>query len=92
MPVSTIPDSRVLIDVRANDLAFHIGQWIARSLLDRSLEIVRQSGSSLVTTEHVEACVDHVLFDDLLKWMKEAEGDRTTGEEGVGSGQSRKAA
>jgi hypothetical protein len=60
--------------------------------LDRSIEIVRQSGSSLVTTEHVEACVDHVLFEDLLKWMKEAKGDRTTGEGGVGDGQSRKAA
>jgi hypothetical protein len=92
MLASTLVDDRVLIDVRANNLAFHIGQWVEETLLDRSLEIVRRSGASVVTTEHVESCLNHALFDELLKWMKEGKSDRPQDAGRFDDEQSRKAA
>ena len=85
-------NSRVVIDVCASDFAFHLGQWFHQSLLDRSIEIARQTGSSVVTTEHVESCLDHAWFDELLKRMREGSDDRAAVKRGVGKRQSREAA
>jgi hypothetical protein len=90
--MSVAADSRVLVEISASDFAFRSGQSLEGLLWERSIEVARQSGSSTVTAEHVESCLDHALFDDLLRAMRESSNDRTADEAGVQDRQSRKAA
>ena len=68
--MSSSADSSVLVEVGASNLAFRISQWVHRLLLDRSVALATESGCSLVTSEHVELCLDHALFDQLLQRMR----------------------
>jgi hypothetical protein len=88
---STVDDS-VVVDSHATNLAFRAGQLFERLLVDRGVELASNSGSSIVTAEHVESCLDQVLFDHLLRRMRESSHDGTAGEDRVGSGESREAA
>jgi hypothetical protein len=58
---------RVVVDVRASTFAFRAGQLVEQLLLDRGLELARQSGCSVVTAEHVASCLSPTLFDQLLE-------------------------
>ena len=88
---STVNDS-VVVDSHASNLAFRAGQLVERLLVDRGIELAGNSGSLIVTAEHVESCLDQVLFDNLLRRVKESSHGGTTGEERVGNGESREAA
>jgi len=83
---------RVAVDVRACAFAFQAGQLLERLLLDRSIELARQSGSSTATAEHVESCLDHALFDQLLKRVRENSHGGNAGESRVDGGRSVEAA
>lgn len=60
----------LVVDVRASTFAFQAGQLVERLLLDRGLDLARQSGSSVVTAEHVESCINRALFDQLLEQVR----------------------
>ncbi len=61
---------RVVVDVRASTFAFRAGQLVERLLLDRGVDLARQSGCSVVTAEHVESCINRALFDQLLEQVR----------------------
>ena len=82
----------VLIEARADNLAFRVGQLVEQLLTDRAMELAGRSGSSLVTVEHIESCLDDVLSDPQLRRVTESSHGGTAGEEGVGAGEPRKAA
>ena len=90
--MSSTVDDRVVVDLRASNFAFRASQMVERLLLDRGLEIARQSGSSIVTADHVGSCLDHVLLDQVLERMRESSHDETAGEGAVLDGPSREAA
>jgi hypothetical protein len=46
----------------------------------------------IVTAEHVESCLDQVLFDHLLRRVRESSHGGTAGEKRVDDGESREAA
>jgi hypothetical protein len=80
------------VDGNASNFAFNVGQWIERLLMDRGIELAGQSGSLIVTAEHVESCLDQVLFDHLLRRVRESSHGGTAGEKRVDDGESREAA
>ncbi len=88
---STVNDP-VVVDRGASNLAFRAGQLVESLLVDRGIELARKSGSSIVTAEHVESCLDQVLFDHLLRRVRENSHGGTAGEERVDNGESREAA
>ncbi len=88
--MSAIVEDSVVIDGRASDFAFHVSQGFRRLLMDRAVALVRQAGESMVTVEHLEACIDHALFDDLCKRIKERAYDRTAPKEEPASDDRRK--
>jgi hypothetical protein len=83
----------VLIDYSASNFAFRASQLFERVLLERSIELASQCGASLVTTEHIKACFDQSVFDQILKKLVgETINDVATGESGRDIIQSREAA
>jgi len=90
--MSSATKNRVVVDAGASDLAFQAGQLAERLLLDRSIEIASQAGSSVVTAEHVESCLDHALSDELFKRVRESSHGATGGEREACDGESREAA
>jgi len=90
--MSAIVEDSVVIDGRASDFAFHISQGFGRLLMDRAVELVRQTGESVVAKKHLEACIDHALFDELCNRIKEGAYDRTASGGEAGAGRSRVAA
>lgn len=84
--------SDVWVDVDASNFAFRIGQWAEQLLLDRSVRLATESGSPVVTVEHVESCLDHALFDELLERVRENPHERTAVAGGVCDRDPREAA
>jgi hypothetical protein len=92
MAMSSAVNDRVLVDVGASDFAFRASQLLERLLLDHGIQVACQAGSSIVAAEHVESCLDHALFDELLKRVRENSDGGTRGEGGGRDGQPREAA
>ncbi len=90
--MSSIANESVVVDSDASNLAFRAGQLVESLLVDRGIELARRSGSSIVTAEYVESCLDQVLFDHLLRRVRESSHGGTAGDERVGSPESREAA
>lgn len=82
----------VVVDIAASDFAFRASQLLEQLLLDRGIEVASQAGSSIVAAEHVESCLDHALFDELLKRVRENPDGGTRGEGEARDGQPREAA
>ena len=70
---------RVVVDVGASNFAFRVGQLVERLLLDRGVDLARQSGCLVVTAEHVESCLNLSLFDQLLEQVRESSHVGTAG-------------
>jgi hypothetical protein len=81
----------VVVDSAASELAFRAGQLVESLLVNRGMELARNSGSSIVTAENVESCLDQVLFDHLLRRVRESSHGGTAGTEVLGGGESREA-
>jgi len=90
--MSSTVDESVVVASHASDLAFRVGQLVERLLVDRGIELARESGSPIVTAEHVESCLDQVLVDPLLRRVRESSHGGTAGDERVGNGEAREAA
>ena len=88
---STVNDP-VVLDSYASNLAFRVGQLVERLLVDRGIELARKSSSTIVTAEQVESCLDQVLFEHLLRRVRESSHGEPGGEERAGKEESRKAA
>jgi hypothetical protein len=56
------------------------------------VELAGESGSSTVTAEDVESCLDQALFDHLLRRVRETSHGGAAGENRTGSDGSREAA
>ncbi len=89
---STTVNDPIVVDSGASILAFRAGQLIESLLVDRGIELARKSGSSIVTAEYVESCLDQVLFDHLLRRVRESSHGETAGEDRTGSAECREAA
>lgn len=89
--MSSAVNESVVVESLASNLAFRVGQLVERLLVDRGIELARESGSLTVSADHVESCLDQALFDHLLRRVRESSHGGTTGE-GVGNGESREAA
>ncbi len=63
--MSTLANGRVLLDAGASDLAFHAGQLVEEILVERGVEVARQAGTSVVTVDHLQSCIDVALLDQL---------------------------
>ena len=85
-------EDAVVIDVQASNLALRISLLFKQLLMDRGVELVHQSGGLVVTTKHVEVCLDHVLFDDLCNRIREGAYDPSTCAEGAADERSQRAA
>jgi hypothetical protein len=90
--MSTTVNDSVLVGRGAIDLAFRVGQLVESLLVDRGIELARKSGASIVTAEYVESCLDQVLFDHLLRQVRESFHDGTARGERAVNGDSREAA
>ena len=90
--MSTPVSGRVMLDRRAVDYAFHIGQWVERSLIDCGIELARQSGSSIVTEEHIESCLDQRVLHRELERIREVVHGEVAGGTGTSKRGSREAA
>lgn len=77
----------ILIEHKASDLAFRLGQLLERMLIDRAIE----SGTPIITAEQVESCLNQDLFDDLLSRVGEVSHGESAGKDRA-SGQSWEAA
>jgi hypothetical protein len=82
----------VLIDCGASNFAFRASQLFERVLLERGIELASQCGASLATVEHIKACFDQSVFDQILKLVGEILNDGTAGESGRHIMQPREAA
>ncbi len=60
--MSTIETSKILIDSSASKLAFRAGQALERLLVDRAIAATRDAGATVVTTDHIQSCMDSSLF------------------------------
>jgi len=60
--MSTLETTRVLIDSNASTLAFRAGQALERLLVDRAIAAARDAGATVVTTDHIQSCIDSSLF------------------------------
>ncbi len=69
--MSPLENDRILFDVDASTLAFRVGQLVEKLLLDRGLELARESESSIVTVENVKSCIDDSLPEQLRKRLHE---------------------
>jgi hypothetical protein len=85
-------NDRVVVDIAASNLAFRAGQVVERLLLERSIELTSRSGSSTVTAEHVESCLDHTIVGQLLERMREDSNVGTAEDGGNPRGDPREAA
>ncbi len=82
----------VVVDRSACNFAFRVGQMVESLLVDRGIELAGKSGSPVVTAESVESCLDQVLFDHLLRRVRESADGGAAGEGRAASGKSREAA
>jgi len=90
--MSVAVNESVVVESRASDLAFRVGQMVERLLVDRAIELAMESGSPMVTANHVESGLDQALFDHLLRRVRESSRGGTAGEERDDTGESREAA
>ena len=88
---ATVSDP-VLVSSDASNLAFRAGQLFECLLVDRGIEAAHNSGSSIVTADHLESCLDQVLFDHLFRRLRESSHGETAGEGRAGNRESREAA
>ncbi|HZZ27624.1 MAG TPA: hypothetical protein VFE46_06410 [Pirellulales bacterium] len=58
--------SQIVVDGSAIEYAFRMGQTIERLLLEQSIKECEESGSSLVTKDHVKSCLNWSLFERLI--------------------------
>jgi len=70
--MSRTEENRILLDVKATDVAFRAGQSLEQLLLDRALEVARQAGATVVTAKHVESCLDPFPLEQFLDLMRES--------------------
>ncbi len=86
--MSSAVNDHVAVDVSASSFAFRAGQLLERLLLDSGIELARQSGTPIVTAEHVESCLnDDALFDQFQERVRESPDDPTAGEREDDDGQ-----
>lgn len=90
--MSSAVTESVVVECRASDLAFRVGQLVERLLVDRAIELAIESGSPMVTADRVESCLDEALFNHLLRRVRESSRGGTAGEERGDNGESREAA
>ena len=89
--LSTATD-KVLIESRANDFAYRVGQMVEDLLVESGIELAGKAGSRMVTIEHLKACLDRVLPARLVEQLRECSHDGIEGECNVARGVSRDAA
>jgi hypothetical protein len=90
--MSTTVIDPIVVGSEASDFAFRVGQLVERLLVERGVELAGESGSSTVTAEDVESCLDQALFDHLLRRVRETSHGGAAGENRTGSDGSREAA
>lgn len=90
--MSSTANESIIVDRRASNAAFRVGQMVERLLMDRGIELAGKSGAQIVTAECVESCLDQALFDHLLSRVRESSHGGTAGNERVGDGMPREAA
>lgn len=76
--MATTSGDRVFVSEGASDLAFRAGQALERLLLHRALDFARNSGSPIVTVEHLERSFDADLHEQLGRAIKACGHDEST--------------
>ena len=85
-------DDGIEVEVAASTLAFRAGQFVERRLLEAAAGFARESGSAVITEEHVSQRVGPALIDQLAEWIKEDSDGESVGDRGADSGASWQAA
>lgn len=70
---------RVLVGEHASRFAFRAGQAVERLLLERGMERARQTGSPIVTAEHVERSLDAQFYEQLVRAINASFHDEPAG-------------
>ena len=69
--MSALENDRIFFDADASTLAFRAGQLVEKLLLDRGLELARESQSAVVTPENIQSCLDDSLLEQLREHLHE---------------------
>ena len=72
--MSSVANDRILLEMSASTLAFRAGQLVEKLLIQRGIEVARDSNSPVVKAEYIRSCIDDFLLQQLRQQLNERDG------------------